>query len=102
MVLEAVTLNLPSIVHNHYLTAEPFVPIVTYYPLSFGKLGEVHGKLPPNMQIFNCDETGVSVVHKPGKVLAQLDRRNVHSITSGEKRILFYPVCRLWVMFYHL
>ena len=48
MVLEAVTLNLPSVVHNHYLTAEPFVPIVTYYPLFFGKLGEVHGKLPPN------------------------------------------------------
>ena len=70
-----------------------------------GKLGEVYGKLnllTKPMQIFNCSETGVSVVHKPGKVLVQLGRRNVHSITSAEKRIRFYPVCRLRVMFCHL
>ena len=54
----------------------------------FGKLGEVYGKLnllTKPMQIFNCDETGVSIVHKPGKVLAQLGRRNVYSITSAER-----------------
>ncbi len=37
------------------------------------------------MQIFNADETGISIVHKPGKVLAQLGRRNVYSITSAER-----------------
>ena len=37
------------------------------------------------MQIFNADETGVSVVHKPGKVIAQLGRHNVYSITSAER-----------------
>ena len=36
------------------------------------------------MQIFNSDETGVSVVLKPGKVVAELGRRNVYSITSAE------------------
>ena len=37
------------------------------------------------MQIFNCDETGVGIVHKPGKVIAELGRRNVHSVTSAER-----------------
>ena len=37
------------------------------------------------MQIYNCYETGVSVVHKPGKVVAELGRRNVYAITSAER-----------------
>jgi len=37
------------------------------------------------MQIFNVDETGVSIVHKQGKVLAQLGRHHVYAITSAEK-----------------
>lgn len=35
--------------------------------------------------MFNCDETGISVVHKPGKILAELGRHNVYSITSAER-----------------
>jgi len=37
------------------------------------------------MQVFNADETGVSIVHRQGKVLAQLGQRHVSSITSAEK-----------------
>ena len=37
------------------------------------------------MQVFNCNETGVTIVHKPSKVVAQLGRRNVYSITSAER-----------------
>ena len=37
------------------------------------------------MQVYNCDETGVSVLHKPGKVVAELGHRNVYAIASGEK-----------------
>ena len=37
------------------------------------------------MLVFNCDETGISIVHKPGKVIAQLGRRNVYAITSAER-----------------
>ena len=36
----------------------------------FGKLGSLYGKLnlvTKPMQIFNCDETGVTVVFKPNK-----------------------------------
>ena len=36
------------------------------------------------MQIFNIEETGVSVVHKVGKVVAEVGRR-VWTITSGER-----------------
>ena len=54
----------------------------------FGKLGSLYGKLnlfSKPMQIFNSDETGISVVHKPGKVITQLGRHNVYSITSAER-----------------
>ena len=37
------------------------------------------------MQIYNCDETGVTVVHKPGKVVAEMGRYKVYAVTSGEK-----------------
>ena len=54
----------------------------------FGKLGAIYGRLnlvSKPMQIFNADETGISIVHKPGKVIAQLGRRNVYAITAAEK-----------------
>ena len=54
----------------------------------FGKIGALYGRLnliSKPMLIYNADETGVSVVHKPGKVLAELGRRNVYSITSAER-----------------
>ena len=41
----------------------------------FGKLGSMYGKLnliSKPMQVFNSDETGVTIVHKPGKVIAEL------------------------------
>ena len=37
------------------------------------------------MQIFNADETGVTIVHRPGKVIAELGRHNVYTITSAEQ-----------------
>ena len=37
------------------------------------------------MQVYNGDELGVSVVHKPCKVVAELGRRNVYSITAAER-----------------
>lgn len=36
------------------------------------------------MQVYNCDETGVSIVHKPGKVIAELGCRNVYGVTLAE------------------
>ena len=36
-------------------------------------------------RLYNVDEPGVSVVHKPCKVVAELGRRNVYSITAAER-----------------
>ena len=54
----------------------------------FGKLGAIYGRLnliSKPMQIYNRDETGVSVVHKPGKVVAEMGRHKVYAVTSAEK-----------------
>ena len=54
----------------------------------FRKLGAIYGRLnliSKPMQIYNCDETGVSVVHKPGKVVAEMGRHKVYAVTSAEK-----------------
>ena len=54
----------------------------------FAKLGSLYARLnilTKPMQIYNIDECGVSVVHKGGKVLPQIGRKNVWSISSGEK-----------------
>ena len=54
----------------------------------FGKLGSLYGRLnliSKPMQVYNADETGVTVVHKPGKVIAELGRRHVYSVTSAER-----------------
>ena len=37
------------------------------------------------MQIYNCDETEVSVVHKLGKVVAEMGHHKVYAVTSAEK-----------------
>lgn len=34
------------------------------------------------MKIYNA---GIGVVHKPGKVISEVGRKHVHSITSGKK-----------------
>ena len=54
----------------------------------FGKLGSIYGRLnliSKPMQVYNCDETGVTIVHKPGKVIAQLGRRNVLRLLQRTK-----------------
>ena len=54
----------------------------------FAKLGGVYGRLnliSKPMQIFNADETGVGIVHKPGKVVTEIGRRNVYGIAAAEK-----------------
>lgn len=55
------------------------------------------------MQVYNIDEIGVSVVHKPGKVVSELEAKHVYSLTSAErgKNIPLYHVCLLVARFYH-
>ena len=54
----------------------------------FAKLASVCARLnilSKPMQIYNMDETGISIVHKPGRVIAEYGRRNVWAVTSAEK-----------------
>ena len=54
----------------------------------FEKLGGIYGQLnfiSKPMQIWNSDETDIGIVHRPGKVVAEVGRHSVHSITSAEK-----------------
>ena len=53
-----------------------------------GKLGSLYGRLnliSKPMQLYNADETGVTIVHKPGKVITELGCHHVYSITSAER-----------------
>ena len=54
----------------------------------FAKLRAILGRLnlirKPS-QIFNTNETGVTIVHKPSKVVAQMGRHNVPSLMSADK-----------------
>ena len=50
----------------------------------FGKLGAVCAILNVLMNIYNMDEMGVTIVRKGGKVVTEIGRKNVWSITSGE------------------
>ena len=44
-------------------------------------------------QIFNCDESGLSCVHKPLKVISSTGKRCVSSVTSGEKGVTTTILC---------
>ena len=55
----------------------------------FAKLGAIYGRLnltSKPSQIFNADETGVTIVHKPSKVIAQIGWHNVSSLTSADRK----------------
>ena len=54
----------------------------------FGKLGSIYGRLnllAKPMQIYNSDESSISIVFKPGKVVAELGQRNMYSVSATEK-----------------
>ena len=54
----------------------------------FANLGAIFGRLnliTKPSQIFNADETGVTIVHRPSKIIAHIGRRNVPSLTSADK-----------------
>ncbi|XP_065675727.1 uncharacterized protein LOC136091935 [Hydra vulgaris] len=44
-------------------------------------------------QIFNCDESGLSCVHKPLKVISSTGKQCVSSVTSGEKVVTTTILC---------
>ena len=60
----------------------------------FGKLGAIYRRLnliSKPMQIYNCDETGVTVVHKPGKVVAEMGCHKVYAAAIKFHSIPYRP-----------
>ena len=37
------------------------------------------------MQVYNCEKTGLSIVHKPNTVIEKLGHRNVYALTCAER-----------------
>ncbi|XP_065658570.1 uncharacterized protein LOC136083093 [Hydra vulgaris] len=46
-------------------------------------------------QLWNMDETGITNVHKPGKIIATKGKRQVSKITSGERGATVTVVCAM-------
>ena len=44
-------------------------------------------------QIFNCDETGLHLSHKPLKVIARVVQKHPYAITSSEKAQITVLAC---------
>jgi hypothetical protein len=44
-------------------------------------------------RIYNCDETGVSTVHQPSKILAKKGKHQIGALTSGERGRNITVVC---------
>ena len=88
MALRLVTRSCLSVPHNLISFARAVLANEYVVGDFFAKLGSIYGRLnlfTKPMQVYNADETGMSVVHKMGKVLAHIGRRHVYSIASGEK-----------------
>ena len=44
-------------------------------------------------QIFNCDETGLSLSHKPPKVVVKAGQKHPYAVTSGNKAQITVLAC---------
>ena len=54
----------------------------------FEKIGGLYARLnllSKPMQVYNSDETGISIVHKPGRVVTEMGKKKVWAVTSGER-----------------
>ena len=55
-------------------------------PLTETERGNNHcHRLLFQTQVFNCNETGVTIVFKPNKVVAELGKRHVYALSAAEK-----------------
>ena len=54
---------------------------------------EVNGLMQRPGQIFNCDETGLPLAHKPPKVVAHATQKHPYAVTSGDKSHITIMAC---------
>ena len=51
------------------------------------------------MNVYNTDESGIGIVHKPGKVVAEVGTRSVYSVTAAERRKNTHLCVCIWCKF---
>jgi len=66
---------------------------VLKYFEAFGSLLEKMGLLDKPSQVWNMDETGVQLEHKPHRVLAQKGSKYLHARTSGNRETITAVAC---------
>ncbi|KAL0852338.1 hypothetical protein ABMA28_000541 [Loxostege sticticalis] len=66
---------------------------ITHFYDKLGDLMEKYKFIPSN--IYNADETGITTVTDPGKVLAEKEQRRVGSVTSGERGSNITVMCAM-------
>lgn len=77
-----ISVRKPEATSINRITAFNKTEVRLFYDL-LGQLMERHRFVPKN--IYNCDETGISTVQTPGKILATKGQKRVGSITSWER-----------------
>ena len=63
-----------------------------YFDLLEGTL-KVNGLRQSPGQIFNCDEVGMPLVHKPPKVISHVGQKHPYAVTSGNKAQITILAC---------
>ena len=92
--LKHVTQTLQFVCPSLYLIVRLYAPIKIR-----GKLGAICGKLnliSKPMQVYNADETGVTIVHKPSKVVAELGHHNVYSVQKRSNSYRSFVCICIW------
>ena len=77
-----ISVRKPEATSINRITAFNKTEVRLFYEL-LGQLMEKHRFIQKN--IYNCDETGISTVQTPGKILATKGQKRVGSITSWER-----------------
>ena len=71
--------NKPTVIENYFeLLAESI---------------ETNGLTRRPSQIFNCDETGMPLVHKPTKVVSHVSQKHPYAVTSADKSQITILAC---------
>ena len=67
--------------------------VIDKYFDSLEEIIEVNGLSKRPGQIFNCDKTGMPLVHKPPKVVTSVGQKHPYAITSGDKTQITVLAC---------
>ncbi|KAJ8940714.1 hypothetical protein NQ318_009117 [Aromia moschata] len=92
-----ISIRKPEATSINRITAFNKTEISSFFEL-LGQLMEKHRFVAKN--IYNCDETGISTVQTPGKLLATKGQKKVGSITSWERGKSITLLCAMGIFLF--